>query len=118
MDAVASGNTTREVYEVIVESTASEETKAICARVNYRQLQPGKMDEVIRHYRETVAPAVNVQPGGSGGFILADRSADKIFTVRMWTSEADRGASQPTGDVDDLAVGPTVRELYDVALQM
>ena len=118
VDAVAAGSVTREVYEVIVGSTASEETKATCARVNYRQLLPDKMDEVIRTYRETVAPAVNAQQGGAGGFILADRGADKIMTIRMFTSEADRSAIQPAGDVDPLAVGPTVRELYDVALQM
>ena len=75
------------------------------------------MDEAIRHYRETVVPAVSAQPGGAGGFVLADRGADKILTVRMFVSEADRTASQPAGDVDDLAVGPTVRELYDVAFQ-
>lgn len=71
----------RGVYEVIVESTASEETQATCARVNYRQLQPGKMDEAIRTYRETTVPAFNVRQGGAGGFVLADRSTDKIMAI-------------------------------------
>ena len=118
VEAVAAGPPTREVYEVIVESTASEETRATCARVSYRQLQPDKMDEAIRTYQETVVPAANAQEGGAGGYVLADRSADKIVTIRMWTSEAERGANQPAGAVDALAVGPTVRELYDVALQV
>ena len=117
VDAVASGNTTREVYEVIVEPRTPRETQLTCARVNYRQLQPGKMDEAIRRYREIVAPAVNVQQGPGGGLVMADRSADKIMTIRMFASEADRSATPPGGDVDDLAAGPTVRELYDVALQ-
>ncbi len=76
------------------------------------------MDEAIRTFRETVLPAVRAQQGGAGGYVLADRGADKIMTIRMWVSEAERGATQPAGDVDPLAVGPTVRELYDVALQM
>ena len=120
VDAVAAGPTTREVYEVIVESTASEETKATCARVNYRQLQPDKMDEAIRTYRETTVPAFNVRQGGAGGFVLADRSADKIMAISMWETEADRGASQPGGggDVNPLDSAPRIRELYDVALQM
>lgn len=120
VDAVAAGPTTREVYELIVEPRAPGETQFTCARVNYRQLQPGKMDEAIRRYRETIAPALRAQPGATGrrGFVMADRSADMIFTIRMWALEADRSATPPGGDVDDLAVGPTVRELYDVALQM
>lgn len=118
VDVVAAGPTTREVYEVIVEPRAPGETQVTCARVAYRQLQPDKMDEAIRRYRETLVPALRAQPGATGqGFVLADRSADKIFTVRMWTSEADRTATPPGGDVDDLAVGPTVWELYDVAFQ-
>ncbi len=76
------------------------------------------MDEAIRRYRETLAPALRAEQGSTGGgFVLADRGADRIFTVRMWASEADRSASPPGGDVDDLAAGPRVRELYDVALQ-
>lgn len=117
LDAVAAGPTTREVYEVIVEPMAPGETQATCARVHYRQIQSDKMDEAIRTFRDTVVPAVRAQQGGAGGVILADRSADKIIAIRMWTSEADRNASQPLGDVDSLTVGPTVRELYDVALQ-
>ena len=107
-----------EYYEVVVESTASEEPKATSARVSYRQLQPDKMDEAIRTYRETVVPAANVQPGGTGGFILANRSADKIISIRLWASEADRSASQPPGDVDPSDASPIVRELYDVAFQV
>ena len=119
VDAVATGSTTREVYEVIVEPTASRETQATCARVNYRQLQPGNMDAAIRRYRDTLVPALRAEGSGlGGGYVLADRSADRIFTVRMFASEADRMATPPGGDVDDLAAAPTVREMYDVAVQM
>lgn len=117
VDAVAAGPTTREVYEVIVEPVALGESQATCARVHYRRIQPDKMDEAIRMFRETVVPAVRAQQGDAGGLILADRSAYKIIAMRMWTSEADRNASQPLGDIDSLTVGPTIRELYDVTLQ-
>ena len=117
VDAVGAGPVTREVYEVIVEPRARE-TQVTCARVAYRQLQPDKMDEAIRRYRETLVPAIRAQPGATGqGYVLADRRADKIFSVRMFALEADRTATPPGGDVDDLAVGPTVWELYDVAFQ-
>jgi hypothetical protein len=37
------------------------------ARVNYRQIPPGKMDEAVRTYREVTGPNHRPQPPGPAG---------------------------------------------------
>ena len=106
----------REVYEVAGES-GLEKGKATRARVNYRQIQPDRMDEAISMYRDSVRPVVSARRGFVGAFVLTDVSTGKLVAISLWESEADMMASQPPGDVDAISGGPPVREEYEVSVQ-
>ena len=68
-------------------------------------------------YRDSVVPVVSARKGCAGAFVLTDVSTGKLVAVALWESEADMMASQPPGDVDAIAGGPPVREVYEVSLQ-
>ncbi|MFQ6027221.1 MAG: antibiotic biosynthesis monooxygenase family protein [Dehalococcoidia bacterium] len=117
LDFLTTGPREREVFEVGAGESTLGRLGATRARVNYRQLQPDRMDEAISVYRDSVLPIVSARQGCVGGFVLTDSSTGKLVAVSLWASEADMRASQPPGDVDAIAGGPPVRELYEVNLQ-
>jgi len=112
------GPPVREVYEVSAGEPTSGRSGATHARVNYRQIQPDRMDEVNRTYRDSVVPVVSARRGNAGGFVLADGNTGKLVAISLWESEADMRANQPPGDVDAIVGGPPVREVYEVSVQV
>ncbi len=112
------GPVVRELYEVSAGESTLGKSGATHARVNYRQIEPARMDEAIRTYRDSVMPVVSARRGCVGGCVLTDRSTGKLIAVSLWESEADMRASQPPDDVDAVAGGPPVREVYEVSLQV
>ena len=50
--------------------------------MNYRQLQPDKMDESVKMYRETVVPAVSSRRGYADALVLIDGNASKIVAAQ------------------------------------
>ena len=69
-------------------------------------------------YRDSVLPVVGARRGCVGGVVLTDGSSGKLVAVSLWESEADMRASQPPGDVDAVAGGPPIREVYEVSIQV
>ena len=112
------GPPVREIYEVSAGESTLGKGGATHARVNYRQIQPDRMDEAISMYRDSVVPAASARSGCLGGFALTDRSTGKIIAISLWESEADLRAGQPIGDVDAISGGPPVREHYEVSVQV
>ena len=51
------------------------------AGVNHNQVQPGKMDEVIRMYRDSVVPAASQQQGNRGAILLTDPNTNKAIAI-------------------------------------
>ncbi len=112
------GPVVRELCEVSVQVAAtSEGGGATHARVNYRQIQPGKMDEVISRYRDSVVPTVSQRQGSKGGLVLADRSTGKLIAISLWETEADMRAAERPRDVDAITGEPPVQEIYEVRIQ-
>ena len=95
------------------------------ARVVLTQLQPGKTDESIRIYRDSVVPAAKKQKGFKGGLLLTDRNTGKGISVSLWDTEADMKASETSGYYQQqigkfagILAGPPVRETYEVSVQV
>ena len=116
VDAVAGGPPVREVYEVSAyDRPESEAGKTTHARVNTRQIQVGKMDAAIQIYQNSTVPRVRGQQGSTGARVLTDRASGKVIAISLWASEADMNAADPSRHVDDISVGPPIRELYEVS---
>ena len=95
------------------------------ARIVTVQLQPGKIDEAIRIFRDSIVPAAKQQNGFKGALLLTDASADKVISVTQWETEADMLASETSGYYQEQVakVGHIVRsqptdEHYQVSVQV
>lgn len=94
------------------------------ARLNIRQLLPGKIDEFLKTFEETVAPDVRRRQGYKGGLLLTDRSTGKAISLTLWETEAAMKAVEAKGllPVDyaktaHLVAGPVVVERYEVCMK-
>ena len=94
------------------------------AQVVRIQIQPGKVEEGISTFRDSVIPAVRQQKGFKDAYLLVDRSTNKGIGFSLWESEADVVALMESGfyqqQVAKFAVvfaAPPEREVYEVAAQ-
>ncbi len=95
------------------------------ARVATVQYQPGKMDEGIQLYRESMLPETRQQRGFKGAMGLVDRSTGKSILITLWQTEADAQASGTSSaylqahiaKFASLWAAAPVFETYEVALQ-
>lgn len=88
------------------------------------QIQPGKMDEAIRIYRDSVVPAAKQQKGYKAHYLLTDRKNGKGISIALWETEADMTATKTSGHYQqqlakfkDIFAAPPVREDYEVSVQ-
>ena len=89
------------------------------------QVQPGKVDEAVAIFRDSVAPAARQERGFKSAYFLVDRSANKIVGFSLWESEADIAALAESGFYQEQAAkfaavfaGPPEREVYEVLAQV
>ncbi len=95
------------------------------ARVITSQFQPGKADEVVQIYRESMLPEARQQRGFKGVMFLVDHSTSKAISITLWQTEADAQASGATSPylqaqiakAPSLLAAAPVIETYEVALQ-
>jgi heme-degrading monooxygenase HmoA len=94
------------------------------ARVTIVQILPGKIDEAISVYRDSVVPAAKQQKGYKGVYLLTDRNTGKGISVALWETEADMTAGETSGyyqqqlaKFKDIFGAPPVREAYEVSVQ-
>jgi heme-degrading monooxygenase HmoA len=94
------------------------------ARVTLVQVLPGKIDEAIGLFQDSVVPAANQQKGHNGHYLLTDRSNGKGISISLWETEADMTAGESSGHYlqqlakfKDLFTAPPVRETYEVDVQ-
>ncbi len=94
------------------------------ARVVYTQVQPGKTDEAVRIYRESVTTVARRQDGYVGGILLTDRATGKGISISFWDSEAAMQESETSGFLQqqigkftDIITGPPTRETFEVSVQ-
>ena len=93
------------------------------ARVSIGPVLPGKSDEVIRIYRDSVVPACQGQKGFKGLYLLHDKNTGKGYTISLWDTEADMVAAEASGfyqqqvvKFKDVLSGPPVKENYEVSV--
>ncbi len=94
------------------------------ARVTIVQIQPGKVDEATRIYKDSVVPAAKQQKGFKGIYMLTDRNTGKGISIALWDTEADMKAGESSGyfqqqlaKFKELFGAPPVREHYEVTVQ-
>ena len=90
-------------------------------RVTTIQLQPGKVDEAVHIYQDSVVPAAKQQTGFQSTTLLIDRAANKGMAITYWASEADLMASEASGYYQEqvakfapLFATQPMREIYEV----
>ena len=94
------------------------------AQVVRFQVQPGKADEAIAIFRDTVLPAARQQKGFKNAYLLIDRSTNMGIGFSLWESEADVAALAASGFYQEqvakfaaIFAGPPEREVYEVPVQ-
>jgi len=63
------------------------------ARVTQLAVRPERLQQGQREIEEHLVPAVRMQPGYSGGLILANEESGKVLTVSLWENEQQMHAT-------------------------
>jgi len=94
------------------------------ARAVTIQMQPGKLDEAISVFQDSVLPAIKQQKGFRRISMLVDRNTYKTITISFWETEADRTASETSGHFaaqlakfGSFFAGPPITERFEVAVE-
>jgi len=91
------------------------------ARVVTVQIQPSKLDESIRIFRDSVVPAASEYTGCHAVFLATDQSSGKGVSITIWdeqelqSSESSGYLQEQFGKFAGLFAAPPIREVYDVA---
>ncbi len=93
------------------------------ARLTIVQIKDDKIDEAIRIYKESVAPAAKSQRGYVGAHLLVDRKTGKGISITVWDAELDSIANEQSGyyqeqlaKFKDIFTAPPVHEGYEVVV--
>ena len=94
------------------------------ARAITLPLQPGKIDQAITTFRQSIAPMFKQQQGFQDGYLVGDRATGKAVNITLWDSEAHASALDTSGFyqkwvamLTDVLSGPAVREQDEVYLR-
>ena len=92
------------------------------ARTGASQMKPGKMDEAIALYRDSVLPTLRSQKGFKGLYWLTQRNTDKYTVITLWETEADMKATETSGLLQEViakfgsfVTAPPAIEHYEVS---
>lgn len=92
------------------------------ARVVTVQIQPDKLDDATRIYRESVVPVAAEYKGCSAMLLVTERVSGKGVSISIWdeqelqSSEASGYLQEQFGKFAGLFAAPPIRELYDLNL--
>jgi len=86
------------------------------------QIQPGKMQEAIDIYKDSLVPATKAQKGFQGAYLMTDASSGKALSISVWESEADMEAGQSNaqeqiGKFRAVFSEPPTTEHYDLSVE-
>ncbi len=94
------------------------------ARTMRAQLQPGRVDELLRVWRDDVLPAARQQPGFRGATLLVDHTERTGISITRWDSLEELEAGEANGflqaQVAKLApylTSAPERHVYEIALE-
>jgi hypothetical protein len=60
-----------------------------------------RMDEAIKIYEESVAPAVELREGGIGALLLVDRYSGRGISITLWENRESLIEAQKSGFMQD-----------------
>lgn len=94
------------------------------ASVNYLQVQPGKMDEFVSIYRDSIVPAGKQTHGWRGTLLLTDRNTGTGMALTLRETEADAiqigtggWYQEQVAKIAAVLAESTVPEVYEVSVQ-
>ena len=93
------------------------------ARVATGQVQPGKMDEFLKIYRETQRSINEQTKGFLSARVLTDSNTGKGIAVTIWETESDARASVSESILQDVTrrfegvVGAITMDYYEVSVE-
>ena len=64
------------------------------ARVVAVQIQPGRMEEAIEIFRDSISSVAKQQKGNRGGYLLTDVKTCNAVSIAFWETEADMAAGE------------------------
>jgi len=68
------------------------------ARVRITSGIPEKVDDGIRHFRETVVASYKNVAGFKGAYLLVNRKSGKVMGITLWDTEANMQATGKTSE--------------------
>lgn len=68
------------------------------ARVRITSGEPDKVDDGIRHFRETVVASYQDVAGFEGAYLLVNRKSGKVMGITLWDNEASMQATGRTSE--------------------
>jgi heme-degrading monooxygenase HmoA len=66
----------------------------VFARVTLGEARPERLDDMTQEIREHVLPALRMQDGFAGAFVLTDRTYSKVLAVTLWENEQAMNATE------------------------
>lgn len=88
------------------------------------QTQPGQVDELVRRWREQVAPHIPEVPGLRSVYVCGNRDANTVMAVQLWDNPPDQATREvhhqrPFRDhVRDIISAEPMAEEYEVLAQV
>ena len=67
------------------------------ARVLTATVQPDRVEELVRALQEVMQSTIKSRQGFKQAFVLTDPSANKVMSITMWETQADRDAHVAAG---------------------
>ena len=104
----------REFYDVSITDRLEGTKTATRVRINRRKIQPGKLDEAISLFNDSIIPTVRERQGNLGGFLLTDATSSALVAVSFWASDDEMMDQEPPGDVAPISDGSVTRHHCDV----
>ena len=87
------------------------------------QIQPGKTQEAIDLFKESLVPALKAQKGFQGFYLMTDANSGKGLGISVWETEADMLAVESSGAYQeqvskfgDVFAGAPALEHYELSV--
>lgn len=95
------------------------------ARLVTFRVEPGRIDDAIALYRDSVVLEAKKQDGFEGAILLTDRAAGRGASIVFWKTEADMARSRASGFLNEqiakfatLFVEPPFVGHYDMSVRV
>ena len=94
------------------------------AQVTHTQILPGKVDDAITIYRQSVLAVAKKQKGFRGIYLLVDRDSGRFMSIHLWdtaramsAAETDEFLQEQFALFETVVASPPTREPYEVAMR-